>query len=76
MFEHDHSAARGKMAARKLFVFKHETPLGNAPAHVLFDLIRVKRSGDGTAPPRAFTDYSVSVDREKKPGKVELIEML
>ena len=64
------------MAARKLFVFKHGTPLGNAPAHVLFDLIKVKRAGDGASPARAFTDYVVSVDREKKPENVELIEIL
>src|SRR3989338_7395806 len=38
MFDHDHSAARGKMNARKLVVFKHESALGNAPAHKLFDL--------------------------------------
>ena len=43
MFEHDHSAARGKMATRKLFIFKHESELGNAPAHKLFDLVTVER---------------------------------
>jgi CRISPR-associated protein Csd2 len=76
MFDHDHSAARGKMAARKLFVFKHETALGNAPAHTLFDLIEVRRSGDTAAPARAFSDYEVIVNKERKPEKVELIEML
>ena len=54
MFEHDHSAARGKMAARKLFVFKHGTALGNAPAHRLFELIEVTPKHDPAAPARAF----------------------
>ena len=43
MFEHDHSAARGKMAVRELIVFKHESELGNAPAYILFDTVSVKR---------------------------------
>jgi CRISPR-associated protein Csd2 len=42
MFEHDHSAARGKMATRRLFVFKHETT-GNAPSHKL-DMIKVEKN--------------------------------
>ena len=44
MFEHDHSAARGRMASRKLIIFKHDSALGNAPAHKLFDLVTVSRS--------------------------------
>ncbi|NLG73883.1 MAG: type I-C CRISPR-associated protein Cas7/Csd2 [Chloroflexi bacterium] len=75
LFEHDRSAARGKMATRKLFVFKHESELGTAPAHKLFDLIRVKRC-EGVAVPRSFEDYEVSVDREALPAGVELIEMV
>ena len=62
MFDHDHSAARGKMNARNLFVFKHESKLGNAPAHRLFDLITVARSGETEKPARAFSDYVVSAD--------------
>lgn len=76
MFDHDHSAARGKMSSRKLFVFKHDTALGNAPAHELFDLIEVKRSGDAAVPARTFKDYEVSVHKDHKPEKVELIELL
>lgn len=76
MFDHDHSAARGKMSARKLFVFKHQTPLGNAPAHRLFDLIYIRRSGDPTAPARAFGDYEIAIEREEMPPQVEFIEML
>lgn len=73
MFENDRSAARGKMCMRKLYIFKHESVLGNAPAHVLFDKIKVEKNSD-TAP-RSFSDYTVSVDAVMPDG-VELIEML
>jgi CRISPR-associated protein Csd2 len=75
MFEHDHSAARGKMATRKLLVFKHDSDLGNAPSHQLFDLVEVARKPDAV-PPRSFSDYVVTIDRENLPDQVELIEML
>jgi len=64
MFEHDRSAARSEMATRGLYVFKHDSELGNAPAHKLFDLIQVKRSGGGDGPPRSFGDYSVTLPDE------------
>ncbi|PWH13944.1 MAG: type I-C CRISPR-associated protein Cas7/Csd2 [Anaerolineae bacterium] len=75
MFEHDRSAARGKMATRKLFVFKHESDLGNAPAHKLFELVKVERKPDAN-PPRSFGDYVVAVNKAGVPQGVELIEML
>jgi CRISPR-associated protein Csd2 len=74
MFEHDRSAARGKMATRKLIVFKHECELGNAPAHKLFETVVVERV-DPSRPPREFSDYKVLVKHEKIQG-VELIELL
>lgn len=58
MFEHDHSAARGEMATRKLIVFKHDSPMGNHPAHVLFDKMKVDAN---RTPARDFSDYTVSV---------------
>lgn len=73
MFEHDHSAARGKMAVRKLIVFEHETALGNAPAHKLFDLIKTERK-DKSNPARAYNDYSVTVNKSAVPKGVTLIE--
>jgi CRISPR-associated protein Csd2 len=73
MFEHDHSAARGKMAARKLVVFKHASDLGNAPSHQLFDLVKVSRSGAAN-PPRSFHDYAITLGTA--PDGVELIEKL
>lgn len=73
MFEHDHSAARGKMCMRKLFVFKHSTVLGDCPSHILFDKISVEER-EGTLA-RSYKDYVVTVDREM-PNGVELIEKL
>lgn len=64
MFEHDRSAARSEMATRGLYVFKHDSELGNAPAHELFDLIQVKRSNGSDGPPRSFSDYSVTLPDE------------
>ncbi|GAB4460371.1 MAG: type I-C CRISPR-associated protein Cas7/Csd2 [Anaerolineales bacterium] len=75
MFEHDRSAARGKMATRRLIVFKHESDLGNAPAHKLFELVKVSKK-EGVNPPRSFSDYEVTVDKAGVPQGVELIEML
>jgi len=76
-FQFDQSAARpaGSMAPRKLIVFKHEKPLGNAPSHKLFERVRITRK-DASKPPRAFSDYEVTVDWSNPPAGVELIEML
>lgn len=58
MFDHDHSAARGLMATRKLIIFKHDSALGNAPAHTLFEMVPNPELKDNTKPPRAFSDYA------------------
>ena len=88
MFEHDRAAARGEMATRKLILFRHENALGNAPAHVLFDLVKIGRNVDGAfreiddrgldnlPPARKFTDYIVDIDRANLPEGVEIIEKL
>lgn len=75
MFEHDHSAARGKMASRKLIVFQHESDLGNAPSHLLFDLVQVERKS-GVIVPRAFADYAITVNTSDVPNGVTIIEKL
>ncbi len=72
MFDHDHSAARGKMNARGLVVFKHETKLGNAPAHKLFEAVSVEPNSNTDGPARAFSDYTVTVDESAVPEGVEL----
>lgn len=74
MFENDHSAARGKMCMRKLYVFKHSNVLGNCPSHILFDKVHVDLKNE-EEPPRKFLDYQITVD-EKMPEGVELIEKL
>lgn len=74
MFENDRSAARGKMCLRKLYIFKHESALGNAPAHILFDKIKVEKKAECN-PPRNFDDYTITVDANM-PAGVELIEKL
>lgn len=61
MFEHDRSAARGQMATRGLYVFKHDSELGNAPAHVLFDMLEVTPL-EADTPARDFGAYSVTFD--------------
>lgn len=75
MFEHDRSAARGEMATRKLVVFEHESPLGNAPAHSLFRRVNVERL-DNSKPPRSFEDYSVRVDTSDLPSGITVDEKL
>lgn len=74
MFEIDHSAARGKLCMRKLFVFKHDSALGNAPSHLLFDKITITRKDDVDVA-RKFSDYTISIDRDMPEG-VKLIEKL
>ncbi|MGH8174761.1 MAG: type I-C CRISPR-associated protein Cas7/Csd2 [Steroidobacter sp.] len=77
MFEHDRSAARGEMAARKLIVFEHEHPMGNAPAHVLFGKVTVERiNGENDTPARSFSDYRVSLDRETLPPGISVTEVI
>tara|TARA_R110001599_G_C12274602_1_gene661950 strand:- start:7594 stop:8463 length:870 start_codon:yes stop_codon:yes gene_type:complete len=77
MFEHDRSAARGEMSTRKLVVFKHDHPMGNAPAHVLFDSVQVKRvEGKEDTPARHYSDYQVNIASESLPPSVTVEEHL
>jgi len=71
MFEHDRSAARGEMTTRGLYVFKHDSQLGNAHAHSLFALIQPKLN-DGVTVPRDFSDYTVTINRKDLPPDVTL----
>lgn len=83
MFDHDRSAARGEMAARRLVVFRHESDIGNAQSHNLLRRVEVARAVDGKShpvgapglpPARSFEDYEVRVDREDLPFGVEILE--
>lgn len=88
MFEHDRSAARGEMTTRKLIAFRHDNALGNAPAHTLFDRVKVGRNVDGDfrpvddkglgnhPPARKFADYIVSIDRGNLPAGVEILDLI
>lgn len=74
MFEYDHSAARGNMAVRRLIIFKHDSELGNAPAHKLFDTVSIKRVDEAKIP-RCFADYAVTIDRTSIPEGVTVTTM-
>jgi CRISPR-associated protein Csd2 len=88
MFEHDRSAARGEMAARRVIAFKHSSVLGNAPAHALFDRVTVQRRFRGdlyslqdgkldNAPPaRRYEDYEILIRREELPEGMEIVNVL
>lgn len=75
MFEHDRSAARGKMAVRELIVFKHDSIFGNAPAYKLFETVTVERR-DINNPARKYSDYKVSINKEAVPQGISLIRMI
>ncbi len=86
MFDHDRSAARGEMSARRLVIFKHNSALGNASAARLFERVKVSRNSDGAGyelgssdaaqlpPARTFSDYVVHVDKADLPAGVQMIE--
>ena len=75
MFEHDHSAARGKMAVRDLIVFKHSSELGDCPSYRLFDAVEVKKK-EGITYPRKYQEYEVTIHEEDIPDSVEVKRMI
>ncbi len=75
MFDHDRSASRGTMAPQKLIVFKHESALGNAPAHKLFERVTVQRKS-GVPVARSFSDYDFAVNEANLPTGVKVIQLL
>lgn len=72
MFENDRSAARGEMCTRGLYIFKHDSEMGNAPAHKLFELVKISKLTDD--PVRSFSDYKVEIEEDKIPQGVTLIK--
>ncbi len=88
LYELDRSAARGEMAARRLIAFKHDSALGNAPAHKLFERVSVQRCYDGSSelaghknthnwpPARAFSDYRIDVDEADLPAGISVQNMI
>ena len=76
MFEHDRSAARGKMAVRELIIFKHDSELGCAPAWKLFESVHIeRRNADDFAPARSWQDYAITVDEAALPAGVTCTRM-
>lgn len=73
MFEDDRSASRGFMATRRLIAFRHESPLGNAPAQDLLERVEVHRK-PGVDVARQFADYEVSVNVTELPAGVSVVE--
>lgn len=79
MWDHDHSAARGLMALRGLWIFTHDNGLGNAPAHVLFDRLTVDLKDDlkhNGKPPRSVNDYDIDCDDQDLPPGVTLTQLV
>jgi CRISPR-associated protein Csd2 len=76
-FQFDQSAARpaGSMAPRALLVFKHDSKLGNAPSHKLFEAVTVEKRKDVEVP-RSFNDYDVTIDESAIPEGVSLIKRI
>ena len=76
-FQFDQSAARpaGSMAPRGLIIFKHDSELGSAPSHKLFDLITIKKKEDAEVA-RSFNDYEVTIDESAIPQGIELIRRI
>jgi CRISPR-associated protein Csd2 len=75
MWDFDRSASRGMMAPRGLYIFSHESKLGNAPAHKLFERIQVERK-DSVEVPRRFEDYDVTVNESDIPQGVNLTQLV
>jgi CRISPR-associated protein Csd2 len=75
MFEVDRSASHGEMSVRGLYVFQHQSRLGNAPAHRLFERIEVRQI-DAAKPPRKFSDYRVTTKFEQLPAGVSVEQPL
>ncbi|NTY02371.1 type I-C CRISPR-associated protein Cas7/Csd2 [Deinococcus sp. JMULE3] len=75
MWDLDRSASRGLTACRGLYVFSHDSKLGNAPAHKLLGRITLKRTNNELAP-REFKDYDVQVDDANLPQGVTLTRLV
>jgi len=75
MWDLDRSSSRGLMSCRGLYVFTHESRLGNAPAQDLFERVSVARNAAVEAP-RKFADYTVTVDDAQLPAGVSLTRLV
>lgn len=79
MWDMDHSASRGFMSIRGLYVFSHDNALGNAPAHLLFDRISATLREEAKVAgkvARSFGDYEILVDDEEISEGVTLTRLI
>lgn len=76
-FQFDQSAARpaGSMNPRALLLFRHDSALGSAPSHKLFDLVTITKKPEVEVA-RSFSDYIVTVDEEAIPEGITLIRRI
>jgi CRISPR-associated protein Csd2 len=74
-WDFDRSATRGQMACRGLYVFSHESSLGNAPAHALFDRIDATLR-EGVTAPRTIKDYQITINGDDLPQGVSLTKLV
>lgn len=74
MFDFDKSASRPEMCVRKLIIFKHDSKLGNAPSHRLFESVHIDKK-DRVEVPDSFKDYVINIDNTNIPDTVTVIEM-
>lgn len=74
MYDLDRSAARGLMSARKLIVFRHNSKLGDAPANLLFDAVKIEKLSAESA--RDFRDYDISIDMSQIPDSVTVENLI
>jgi CRISPR-associated protein Csd2 len=74
MWDFDRSASRGMMTCQGLFIFSHESDLGNASAYELFKRVCVEKL-PGVIAPRSVTDYSIEVFDEGLPKGITLTRL-
>ncbi len=84
MYEHDRSASKGEMSViTPLIIFRHtgtdsdleqrkrQAKLGCAPAHKLFDMVKVTKKLDVDYP-RSWKDYDSYISVENRPAGVDV----
>jgi len=74
MWDLDHSASRGMMACRGIYIFSHDDKFGKAPAHSLLERVKAMRK-EGVEAPRSFGNYSVQVNEVNMPQGVTLTRL-
>lgn len=74
-FANSRSRSRPEINVRGLSVFSHDSKLGRAPAHKLFERIDVRRRQDAESP-QSYADYDVMINVESLPEGVSLTHIV